>query len=54
MFLDEWTPPQGWTGPESVHYWSFDTLNNVAVIEEGGRVFDALVAGQVPLNVTPF
>ena len=38
-FLDEvvGVPPAGWTGPDAVLYWSFDTLDGL-VVREGGSL----------------
>ena len=43
-----WSPPPGWTGPKSLHFWSFDTLDYLTLnvlLEQSD--FNALVAGKV-------
>ena len=38
-----WSEPEGWTGPEPVLYWSFDTLDGLTLMEKTQQAdFDAL------------
>ena len=47
-----WSPPPGWTGPESLHFWSFDTLDYLTLNEFREQSdFDALVAGKVSVHL---
>ena len=43
-----WSEPDGWTGPEPVLYWSFNTLDDLMLMEETQQVdYDALTDGKV-------
>ena len=44
-----WPEPDGWTGPDAVLYFSFDTLDDDLVLMEGTQQmdFDALADGKV-------
>ena len=43
-----WTPPMCWTRPEAILYWSFDTADDLVLMQETTRVnFFSLVLGKV-------
>ena len=43
-----WSEPDGWTGPDPVLYWSFNTLDDLTLMEQTQQVdFDALTDGNV-------
>ena len=43
-----WSEPEGWTGPDPVLYWSFNTLDGLMLMEETDQaVYDALTDGKV-------
>ena len=44
----KWTEADGWTGPEPVLYWSFDSLDGLMLMEgTEQRDYDALTEGKV-------
>ena len=43
-----WLEPDGWTGPDPVLYWSFNTLDGLTLMEETQQAdYDALTDGKV-------
>ena len=43
-----WSEPDGWTGPDPVLYWSFNTLDGLTLMEETQQAdYDALTDGKV-------
>ena len=46
-----WPQPDGWTGPDPVRYWSFDTLDDLTLMEENQQAdYDALIDGKVRVS----
>ena len=47
-YVGSWTPPCPWTGPYPVKYWSFDSLEGLALMEGNVQTnFNALTVGKV-------
>ena len=47
----EWMQPIGWSGPEPVLYWSFDSLEGMVLMEGTEQEdYDALTEGKVGHN----
>ena len=43
-----WSEPEGWTGPDPILYWSFNTLDDLTLMEETQQAdFDVLTDGKV-------
>ena len=50
-FNVSWTPPRGWCGPEPIKYWSFDSAEDLVLMEGPSQTNFSLIEGKVWLFI---